>query len=185
MEVFIMTGNVCESMIEELFCVAQCEIIENKNNKFDTICCGNCSIDDNSFTYIYTGTAFGAYLEYDINCAINTVSMKEFGIDILDYLETNEEGSYVRLIPKFDEDNYAEIEFTISVRGEKVDVKICADGIYYYEKFYGYNDYLTTTIMGALNVPKFKNLLIELSNDMISEIHRTLSNVDIQDEDMR
>jgi hypothetical protein len=27
--------------------------------------------------------------------------------------------------------------------------------------------------------------LIELSNDMISEIHRTLSNVDIQDEDMR
>lgn len=158
-----MNGDeIDESTVEALYRIAEREILP------DTMIgqLGECTIDEDSFKYFATGTAFGAYLKYTI-----ILDLSDNEIDVYSFSR----GVVGETLPALnDNGNYIQFEFYISVDGEKIDVTPNQIDVYQNDT---YSDYFSDKFAKGFDVPAICDMIKEIAEPAVRDIHATLSNV--------
>ena len=150
------------NITDEVYRICEQEILLN-SELYER--CYYVSINEDSFDGCFTGTAFGAYLEYTLDCETdgNKIDMQRFCF----------EDSVVGL---FDSIPYViTITFHIHVKGEKVTVDIECVDVYDNNN---YNEYLSAEVFTDLDKDALIEHIIELAQSTISEIHIAASNIE-------
>ena len=151
-----------ESTVDELYRVANSEVLPTT----ELSDLGDVGIDEDSFEYFATGTAFGAYLKYTI---MATIDGSKFGLNE-NYAFDDNKGR-----PDFNfASNSCEIVFEIKVEGERIttsiaDVTIYSNGIFssrYSDNFEEYWD-----------AEKLCDAVTNIAEPAVSEIANVLSNI--------
>ena len=126
---------------------------------------GNVDLDEDSFEYTATGTAFGAYMQYTL-----TLSTDSDEIDVYSFQRNHNE-----MMLDFSRDrNYVMFHFNINVDGDKINVT--PEDIDVYENG-TYSDYYSEKFSKAFDVPGICNMIAEMAEPVVREIHAKLSNL--------
>ena len=152
---------ITESDIEELYRIANSEILPN--TELGEL--GDADIDEDTFEYVSTGTAFGAAISYDI---ILTIGDGAFDLDRRYALPDS------GLHPSFQYgDNSAEITFTIHVNEDSCETELSDASIT--NKGY-YSDRYSDNFGDYWDVDALCDAVNKIAEKAAYEIHATLSN---------
>lgn len=145
--------EITESMVDEFYRIAEQEILPK--HEIYMLCDTYCSIDEDSFQYFNTNTAFGAILSFTLNATFR------FDTDITRY-------------DFFSQDTWADIETRIIVENNEI-VDIIVDDIIVYHGV-DYSDFEKSLKM-IINVESFKETVRKLAEPAIAEMACVLSNI--------
>lgn len=101
--------EITESMVEEFYRIAEKEILPNTT--LYIMCDGNCSIDEDSFSYYNTGTAFGPLVNMTINCTATKDTFPK-----LDFIKSGSIANYNNSKHRF------EIDVAIEMDGSETNI---------------------------------------------------------------
>ena len=152
-----------ESMVDEFYRVAEDEVLpKTKLAKM-----GRATIDDDTFNYYATGTAFGASLDYEIQFEVDSDALN------LDKYVRRE----ARMFPAFDMKDIwsATLKFSIVVDGSKLNV-VMLDEVYVYKRG-NYDSYSSYKFMEQFNTDRLCDYIAGIAEPAIREIHIALSNI--------
>lgn len=154
---------ISESTVEELYRVANTEVLPF--TELATI--GDAEIDEDSFEFYNTGTAYGANLIYNI--ILNTDSDR---LDLEYFMTENNV-----LCPIFDNDHSsARLSFVIHVfDGTKIEIKLTDNDVYDSGNFY--SEYDTNNFKKYIDVKALKEYVANIAQKSVKEIQATLSNI--------
>jgi len=151
-----------ESMVDELYRVAEDEVLpKTKLAKM-----GRATIDDDTFNYYATGTAYGAELTYCIYYRIN-----DDNLDLMSFVKRN-----AKFYPDFRSNKYsAELSFTLHVNNDDVwkveflEADIYEDGTY--------SDYFSDDFREDFDWKRICEIIKEIAEPAVREIHQAMSNI--------
>lgn len=153
--------KIDESTVEELYRIAESEILQE--SKLAEL--GDVSIDEDTFDYFMTGTAFGAALKYQI-----VVYTDSAHFDIMDYVKRGAEG-----YPDFNSDPYfAEMTFSIDVNNDEVSAEFVEAWVYDENT---HSDYFTDNFTKWFDTKQMCKMIEKIANPIVRDIHITLSNL--------
>ena len=152
-----------ESTVEALLGIAENEILPKSelNQKFY-----GCSIDEDSFEYHMSGTAWGAYLSYTIYVPANSDE-----IDVNNFLRKGYDGMS---IARFDQSTRVELDFYIHVNGDDIRVERGDCSVYDASAF---NTYMSQLYDENLNWKALCDYVGQYAESAVSDIHAALSNI--------
>lgn len=158
-----------ESMVEELYRIAENEILPNSRlyREFG----GDFDISEDSFEYYATGTAFGAQMSYIINAQI-----KSYGneiIDVYDFVIKEYLKDEIHL-DYSDPEVMVYIDFDINVNTDNCDTVINRIYVYNHGR---YNEYDSDVLSRCFDYEKFGVYMNSIANELAEEIHAKLSNI--------
>ena len=127
---------------------------------------GNLSLDEDSFKYTATGTAFGAYLDYTIN-----LSTSDDEIDVYSFMNRSWNSTMV----DFNDDrNYVNLYFEIHVKGDKINVEITDTDVY---ERGTYSEYYSKKFVQAFDIYRMCDEIKKIAEPAVREIKVALSNL--------
>ena len=118
----VKASNVPESDVDELYRIANDEVLPT--TELYKIA-GICDIDDDTFDYTYTGTAFGAYLTYIIHVGISSSD-----IDLYTFMRKDWDSLFPDIRPNNNYGNYVQINLDVMVSGDRISVDIADADVY-------------------------------------------------------
>lgn len=156
--------EITESMVDEFYRIAEHEILPNED--IYRLCDTDCSIDDDSFEYFNTNTAFGAMLSFRLFADF------EFSNDatIYDYVKVED-----AFLPDFTTTASAEIQTTIIVKNNEIteiqidDILVFKDDIY--------SDYDSTEFERVFDAESFKGAVMKIAESTVQKMASVLSNI--------
>ena len=169
-----MDGNeINESTVDELYRISENEILPNSDlYKL----CASSTINDDTFEYYATGTAFGANVDYIIYATITTDSVGD-KFDINKFIKDNDKVWKLNFDPTDEtcKNSYV-IEFRVIVEHNRV---TCAtvDEISIYHDIYCYNEFDSKNYRDNFDDGAFERFITEISEPLVHEIHAQLSNL--------
>jgi hypothetical protein len=165
-----MNGNAIErSTVDELYRIADQEILQYSDFAEYS---SDCTIEEDSFIYYATGTAFGATIDYKISATFTNESLSNNDISIYDFIDFDKD----TIIPDFKNTSYDfEISFTINVVSNDV-AEIDIDDIVVYN-ILGYTEYESKNLSENIEYDKLKSFIKTIAEPVINEIHAKLSNL--------
>jgi protein associated with RNAse G/E len=152
--------EIDESTVDELYRIAENEILPEED--IYILCDTNCSIDEDSFEYFATGTAFGSMLSFKLYADF------EFSDDstIYDYINAE-----VAFIPYAS----AEIQTTIIVENNEIkDIQI-DDILVFKDGMYSYGD--STEFEKVFDKESFKEAVRKITEPTVYKMATVLSNI--------
>lgn len=151
--------EIDESTVDELYRIAENEILPEED--IYILCDTNCSIDEDSFEYFATGTAFGSMLSFKLYADF------EFSDStIYDYINAE-----VAFIP----DASAEIQTTIIVENNEIkDIQI-DDILVFKDGMYSYCD--STEFEKVFDKESFKKAVRKITEPTVYKMATVLSNI--------
>lgn len=126
---------------------------------------GNCYLDEDSFEHTATGTAFGAYLQYQIN-----LSTTDDEIDVYSFQRNHNE----MMVDFNDDRNYVNFDFAIKVDGDKIDVSI--EDLSVYDNGI-YSDFFTEKFQKCFDIDGICQTIKEIAEPAVRDIHAAVSNI--------
>lgn len=155
--------EITESMVEEFYRIAEQEILPNTT--LYIMCDGKCSIDEDSFTYYNTGTAFGPLVNLTINCTANKDTFPS-----LDFIKSNKNTS----IANYNNDKHRfEIDAVINMDGCKTNISYIVCCYPYGE----YNEEESNRFYSLMDKSFLDKYFTELSAKVYNQIVRSISNI--------
>lgn len=154
--------------VMELYHIAEDEILPKSD--LAKQCNGDCTIDEYTFEYYQTGTAFGAKMNYVIDAGIKTS-----GGDLLDIYDFVTE--YIEEEMHWDYDDpqvTVDIDMEIKVNTDNCDTVV--SNIYVYRKG-RYSESESETLSRIFDYEKFGVYMNSIANQVAEEIHGRLSNI--------
>lgn len=155
-----------ESTVDEMYRIA-CEILDQSElAKLDPYV----TIDEDSFKYYATGSAWGAYLEYGIRFDAHSSKF-----DFKSFFDWGKiEREQIAWADPDSEDVLATVRFFIAVDGDTIsadveDIAVTIDG--------RYSQYETENYQNFLDLGRFSEDIRKLADPVVNEIHFTLSNI--------
>lgn len=160
-----MNGDeITESMVYEFYRIAESEILPGE--EIYTICNSDCSIDEDSFEYFNTNTAWGAMLSFKIFADF------KFSEDTTVYDYINDSDAF---LPDFTTRASVEIKTTIVVNNNEItDVQV-DDILVYIDDVY--SDYDSTTLENVIDKESFKEAVIKITEPAVNKMAAVLSNI--------
>ena len=150
-----------ESMVDELYRIAEREILP-KSELGQT---GDATIEEDTFEYHFTGTAYGADVLYSIFYEVT-----DEGIDLMSFTKRN-----AKFYPDFRSNRYtAKLSFTIHVHNDDIRVEFLGADVY---DDGTYSDYFSDDFREDFDWKRISEVIKELAEPAVREIHRVLSNV--------
>lgn len=127
---------------------------------------GNAYLDEDSFKYTATGTAFGAYLQYTIK-----LSTDDDRIDIYSFMKPG----WGDLMLDFNsENNYVDFMFEIHVKGDKINVELTDIDVY---DSGTYSEYYSKKFAEAFDLDAMCETIKEIAEPAVNEIKAAVSNI--------
>ena len=156
--------EIDESTVDELYRIA-CETLDN------SVLGSFCSIDEDSFEYTATGTAFGAYLQYAIFGEFHYDALLDLGINLNQYILPSCDRI---LLDMNDTNNDIVPSITIYINGESVNAELSDVDAYQGNT---HSDYMSATYRSCIDWDAVLRDVVVAANPVISEIHQILSNI--------
>ena len=156
--------DIDESMVQELYQIAEYDVLP----KTQLAQMGEVTIDEDSFEYFATGTAWGAYLKYDMYLTISQQIDEKAPLNLIDYIRRVDNLTY-------HVGSVIEIKFKIKVSTNNCDTQI--ESINVYSSDSRYNDWDTEHFRDKLDYEYICDDINPIANDAAEEIHRTISNI--------
>lgn len=160
----VKASNVPESDADELYRVANNEVLP-KTELYRLA--STCDIDDDTFDYTYTGTAFGAYLVYTIYVGVSSSD-----IDLYKFMKSD----WDSLFPDIKRDNtygnYVQLQLNVYVHGEKIYAELTEADVYENDK---YSDYYSKKFADAFDVDAIERYIADIADPAVNEIASVLS----------
>lgn len=154
--------------VMELYRIAENEILPKSD--LAKQCNGDCTIDELTFEYYQTGTAFGAKMNYTIDAGIKTS-----GGDLLNIYDFVTENIEEEMHWDYnDPDVRVDIHMEIGVNTDNCDTVV--NDIYVYRKG-RYSEQESNILFGCFNFEEFCVYMNSLANQVAEEIHGKLSNI--------
>lgn len=159
-------GVISESTVDEMYRIAG-EVLEQSNlAQLDPYT----TIDEDSFEYFSSGTAWGAYLKYEID--FDAFSDK---IDINSFVDWDEVEDQKLLAVDTKSGRYEiVVRFGIFVDGSTIDAEV---GDVLVKDGNRFDDYLAKVYMQILDSDRFCEYIKNLAEPVVDEIQSTLSNI--------
>ncbi len=155
-----------ESTVDEMYRIAENEILpKSELGEF-----GICTIDDDSFEYYATGTAWGSHLEYTIMFELDPVAFADRAREF-----SKDDDVFAMFIDLRDGRNQVVLRFDINVNGSKFDVELVDMDIT--ENGRDASQVIYDSFDKLFSKRKIENFVAELAEPTISQIHSTLSNL--------
>ena len=150
------------STVQELYRIANQEILP-LTELGQT---GDATIEEDTFEYHFTGTAYGADLKYCIYYSIN-----DDNLDLMSFVKHN-----AKFYPDFRSNKYsAELSFTIHVNNDDV-WKVEFLGADIYENG-TYSDYFSDDFREDFDWKRICEIIKEIAEPAVREIHQAMSNI--------
>ena len=156
--------DIDESTVSELYRIAEYEVLP----KTELAQMGEVTIDEDSFEYFATGTAWGAYLKYDMYLTISQQIDDTTPLDLINYIRQVDSLTY-------HVGSVVEIQFKIKVNTDNCDTRI--ESIDVYSPDSRYNDWDTNNFRKRLDYEYICDDVNPIANKAAEEIHRVLSNI--------
>lgn len=156
--------DIDESTVSELYRIAEYEVLP-KTKLADM---GEVTIDEDSFEYFATGTAWGAYLKYDMYFTISQQIDETYPLDLINYIRQVDSLTY-------HVGSVIEIQFKIKVNTDNCDTRI--ESIDVYSPDSRYNEWDTNNFRKRLDYEEICDDINPIANEAAEEIHRQLSNL--------
>ena len=155
-----------ESTVNELYRIAGDILDQSELAKLDPYV----TIDEDSFKYYATGSAWGAYLEYGIRFDAHSSKF-----DFKSFFDWDKiEREWISWIDPDSDNVLVTVRFFIAVDGDTIsadveDITATIDG--------RYSEYETENYQNILDMGRFGESIRQLAEPVVNEIHSTLSNV--------
>jgi hypothetical protein len=155
--------EIDESTVDGLYGIAEHEILPEED--IYILCDTNCSIDEDSFEYFATGTAFGSMLSFKLYADF------EFSDStIYDYINAE-----VTFLPDVTTAASAEIQTTIIVENNEIkDIQI-DDILVFKDGMYSYGD--STEFEKVFDKESFKEAVRKITETTVYKMATVLSNI--------
>ena len=159
-----------ESTVEELYRIANSEILP------DTVLaetCTYCDIDEDSFEFHATGTAFGSDVTYTISATITDGS-----VNLMSFVRPD-----AQWIPDFNSERYsAEISLEIHVHNDDVTVEFLEADVYDSmregaDRHFTHSSYMSDEFREDFDIEAICAEIQRLAESAAREIHGALSNI--------
>lgn len=155
--------EIDESTVDELYRIAENEILPEED--IYILCDTNCSIDEDSFEYFATGTAFGSMLSFKLYADF------EFSDStIYDYINAE-----IAFLPDVTTTASSEIQTTIIVENNEIkDIQI-DDILVFKDGMYSYCD--STEFEKVFDKESFKKAVRKITEPTVYKMATVLSNI--------
>ena len=157
-------ASVGDSELDELYRIANSEILPT--TKLYELC-GICDIDEDSFDFTYTGTAFGAYLTYTIYVGISSSD-----IDFYRFMRSDWDSMFPDISMNNLYGNYVQVQFNVYVNGDNITAEIAEVDVYEHDT---YSDYYSKKFKDAFDTEAFERYIKDQAESAVYEIKVTLS----------
>lgn len=169
----IKASNVPESDVDELYRIANNEVLPT--TKIYNIA-GICDIDDDTFDFTYTGTAFGAYLTYIIHVGISSSD-----IDLYTFMRKEWDDMFPDIRRDNPYGNYVQINLDVMVSGDRISVDIADADVYEKDT---YSEYYSKKFARAFDIEAIEDHIKVIAEQAVDKIQATLSQYIPEDEDI-